>query len=96
MQADSADVRDVPVIPGVIVAVASRGDLAVLTVLAILGRRRHSAGRAASVPMIVLLIGPLWVLGLFCGEQRRAYVIKLTKYAMKAVHALLHGQSGMP
>jgi hypothetical protein len=48
---------------------------------------------AAVVPavLLVLFAGILWLLGLPCGKDRRAYVITLSKQAMDTVGTLLHG-----
>jgi hypothetical protein len=56
-----------------------------------------SAIRAAAVIPAVLLVlfaGLLWLLGLPCGKDRRAYVITLSQQAMDAVGMLLHGPPG--
>lgn len=52
----------------------------------------HAAVRAAAVvpaTLIVLFIGLLWLIGLACGEQRRAYVIVISAQAMGKAHDLL-------
>lgn len=54
----------------------------------------HSLVRAATVVPVILLVlflGLLWLIGLFCGKERRAYVTKLSSQAMTAVESYLHG-----
>jgi fumarate reductase subunit D len=48
---------------------------------------------AAAVPaaILVLFIGLLWLLGLLCGKERRKYITTLSRQAMGALAALLHG-----
>jgi hypothetical protein len=54
----------------------------------------HSLVRTAAVVpviMLVLFLGLLWLIGLFCGKERRAYVMKLSSQAMTAIGSFLHG-----
>jgi hypothetical protein len=48
---------------------------------------------AAVVPVVLLVLftGLLWLLGLMCGSERRRYVTDLSRQAMGAIGALLHG-----
>jgi hypothetical protein len=48
---------------------------------------------AAVVPVVLLVLftGLLWLLGLLCGRERRRYVTDLSRQAMEAIAALLHG-----
>jgi hypothetical protein len=39
--------------------------------------------------LIVVFVGLLWLIGLACGERRRAYVIVISGQAMGKVHDLL-------
>jgi hypothetical protein len=38
---------------------------------------------------MVLFLGLMWLIGLACGEKRRAYVIVISAQAMGKVHDLL-------
>jgi hypothetical protein len=52
----------------------------------------QSLGRAATVvPMTLLALfaGVLWLVGLFCGKERRTYVVKLNSQVMAAISAIL-------
>lgn len=54
----------------------------------------HTLVRAAAVVPVILLVlflGLLWLIGLSCGKERRAYVTKLSCQAMAAVESFLHG-----
>lgn len=52
----------------------------------------QSLGRAATVVPITLLTlfaGVLWLAGLFCGKERRSYVVKLNSQVMAAISSIL-------
>jgi hypothetical protein len=58
----------------------------------------HAIGPAAArvavvVPVVVLMlfIGPLWLLGLVCGKGGREYVTKISDQAMRAACTMLQG-----
>jgi hypothetical protein len=52
---------------------------------------------AAVVPVVLLVLftGLLWLLGLLCGRERRRYITNLSKQAMGAMGALLHGPTAV-
>jgi hypothetical protein len=55
--------------------------------------------RAVAVVPVVLLVlftGLLWLLGLLCGRERRRYITVVSRLAMEAIGALLHGSAGVP
>jgi hypothetical protein len=54
---------------------------------AIPGGGRAVARLAAAVPvvLIVLFVGLLWVIGLFCSEKRRKYVTRISAQGLQTV-----------
>jgi hypothetical protein len=52
---------------------------------------------AAVVPavVIVLFLGPLWLVGLVCADGRRAYVEAVSARALLAVEMLLGSSNGV-
>ena len=53
---------------------------------------------AAVVPVLLLIVftGMLWLLGLACGEKRRAYVTAVSDRAMGTIEVMLHGRAAIP
>jgi hypothetical protein len=53
---------------------------------------------AAVIPVVLLVLftGLLWLLGLLCGLERRRYITGVSRQAMGAIGALLHGPTGLP
>ena len=58
----------------------------------------HAAGPAVGriaavvpVTLLMLFIGPLWLLGLVCGKDGRQYVTKISDQAMRAASVMLLG-----
>ena len=51
---------------------------------------------AAVVPIVVLVlfVGLLWLMGLFCSKERRGYVVRISSQAMRTLSPLLHGNPG--
>ena len=46
----------------------------------------------AFVILLMLFIGPLWLLSLACGEDRRQYVAKINGQVMQTARSALHGR----
>jgi len=48
---------------------------------------------AAVVPIVILVmfVGLLWLMGLFCSKERRGYVVRISSQAMRTLSPLLHG-----
>jgi hypothetical protein len=63
-----------------------------------LGGGRAAARLAAVVPvaLIVVFIGLLWIVGLFCGDKRRRYVTRISERALEAVQAFFGDGPGPP
>jgi hypothetical protein len=41
--------------------------------------------------LLILFVGPLLILGLACGSDRRRYVVEVSQQAMVVIGMLMHG-----
>jgi hypothetical protein len=64
--------------------------------LSLVGTSTSRAIAVIPATLLILFIGLLWLLGLFCGNERRSYVIAVSQQAMDAVGILLRGSPGTP
>jgi hypothetical protein len=59
----------------------------------------QSLGRAAAaapMTLLALFAGILWLTGLFCGKERRTYVVKLNSQVMDAISATFSSSGEQP
>jgi hypothetical protein len=43
------------------------------------------------VVILVLFVGLLWLMGLFCSKERRGYVVRISSQVVHTLAPLLHG-----
>jgi hypothetical protein len=56
-----------------------------------IGRKLERVTAIVPATLIVLFVGLLWLIGLFCGNERRTYVVKVTDQATATIRSVLSG-----
>jgi hypothetical protein len=56
-----------------------------------IGRSLERATAIVPATLLVLFAGLLWLIGLFCGKERRTYVMKISSQATATIRSVLSG-----